>query len=546
MGQVDGGHLFGKALADWGVEKAFVLCGGHVMPVFYGMRNVGIEIIDMRHECSAVYAAIACTRASGKPSVVVTTAGPGAANTTTGMLEAKTLGMPILHIGGAAPMNEEGRGELQETPTLDLMKTACKWAAKVTNAKRIPEFVALAMREATDVNDPGPAYLELPVDLAFAKLEEDDVTYPEKPRAGTIPAADPAAIEAAADLLANAERPAAMIGDGARFSLGDKAGALTALSEYLNMPLSAGPYCRGMFGDELENPLVRTFGLRRADVVLAMGARFDFRLSHGDFVNKDATVIQVHSDATQIGFNLRADMGIVGGTGPVAEQLLDAVRKRVNQKTGEPWTGPLRKGLHLPRPEYESEQSPIHPARSAGDVLKFLADKGRDWMIVNDGGENAAWFGGGMFATRPGQLHWSGANGTIGVGPPAAIGAWAATREPVLLYIGDGSFGFYAMEMETAARKGVPLVCVISNDSAWGDIRLREPETHPEEMQQGGHCNTDLHPQRAYEKMVEMWGGHGEMVTEADEIIPAIERAVANGKPSIVNIVVDGEITIRH
>ena len=104
MGMIDGGALVGKALANEGVDKAFVLCGGHIMPIFYGMRNAGIEIIDMRHECAAVYAAIGYTRASGKAAVVVTTAGPGVGNTPAGMMEAGSLGIPLLQIGGAVAM----------------------------------------------------------------------------------------------------------------------------------------------------------------------------------------------------------------------------------------------------------------------------------------------------------------------------------------------------------------------------------------------------------------------------------------------------------
>ena len=104
MSEIDGGAMVGKALANTGIEKAFVLCGGHIMPIFYGMRNVGIEIIDVRHECAAVYAAIAYTRASGKPAAVVTTAGPGVGNTPAGMMAAESMGIPLLQIGGAVTM----------------------------------------------------------------------------------------------------------------------------------------------------------------------------------------------------------------------------------------------------------------------------------------------------------------------------------------------------------------------------------------------------------------------------------------------------------
>ena len=142
-------------------------------------------------------------------------------------------------------------------------------------------------------------------------------------------------------------------------------------------------------------------------------------------------------------------------------------------------------------------------------------------------------------ATRPGQIHGSGPNGTIGTGSCLTVGAWTANRKPVLWYTGDGSFGFYPMELDTMERLGIPVVCVISNDSAWGMIRLEQRWVRPEEIKEKGQANTELHHMRAYEKIVSMWDGHGEMVTDPEEIVPAIKRAVANGKPSIINVEID-------
>jgi len=256
-------------------------------------------------------------------------------------------------------------------------------------------------------------------------------------------------------------------------------------------------------------------------------------------VPNDAKVIQVHTDMRQIGFNLRADIGIVGGTGPVASQLLEAVKSKRDKPADVPWTGqPQVSGLHA---VYRTEGIPVHPARCAGEVTKFLAEEGRDWNVVIDGGEASVWMGGATTAHRPGQIHSTGANGMIGSGPGLTVGAWAANRKPVLWYTGDGSFGFYAMEMDTMARFGIPVVCVISNDSSWGMIRLEQKYYRAEEVKEKGHCNVELHPMRAYEKMTAMWDGHGEMVTAPEQIIPAIKRAVVNGKPSIINVEVDRE-----
>ncbi len=540
MATIDGGALVGKALANEGVEKAFVLCGGHIMPIFYGMRNAGIEIIDMRHEAAAVYAAIAYTRASGKAAVVVTTAGPGVGNTPAAMMEAAAMGIPLLQIGGAVAMNMRDAGDLQDMDTLKLMDACSKWARKVTLTDRIPEYVAMAFRQALDAK-PGPVYLEIPTDLLFFQIEEELAPFPANYRANAIPHGDPALIESAATLLADAQRPAILVDDGARFSMGEDAAAIKALSDHLQIPVGVnGPSCRGLFGDEYKYPLLKNNAMWGADVVLALGCRFDFRLGMGKMIPTDAKVIQVHTDMHQIGFNLRADIGIVGGAGPVSRQLLAVIRDRRPEPVEVTWTGPPGiGGFASLADDFRTQGTPIHPARCAGEVARFLEEEGRDWNIICDGGEAGIWMGMASCASRPGQIHSTGPNGTIGTGPALAVGAWVANRRPVLWYSGDGSFGFYAMEMDTMAKLGIPVVCVISNDSAWGMIRLAEKYIRPDEVAEKGHCNVELHPMRAYDKMVAMWDGHGEQVTAPEEIIPAIRRAAANGKPSIINVEVD-------
>jgi acetolactate synthase-1/2/3 large subunit len=539
MGEVDGGELIGRALANEGIEKAFVLCGGHIMPMFYGMRNAGIEIVDFRSEVAACYAAIAYTRSSGKPAVVATTAGPGVGNTANGMLAAKSMGIPMIQIGGAVTMEKRDGGDLQDMDTLQLMKTATKWAKKVTYTHRIPEYITMAMRQAMDPT-PGPVYLEMPTNVLWAKVEEDNVKFPVNNRTATLSAGDPGAIEEAAELLAKAERPAAVIDDYARFSIGSHADDIAGLSEYLKMPLGiSGSHCRGLFGDEVEKPWLRTNATGTADVVLTLGCRFDFRHGSGLGIPKDAKVIQVHDDSTQIGFNLRADVGIVGGSGPVAAQLLEAVKGK-RKEAAEFWIGEQKSDWPADLPgAFQSEGTPIHPARCAGEVAKFLAEEGKDWNLMCDGGEAGVWISIASRARRPGQVHGSGPEGNIGMGPAQAIGAWVGNRKPVLWYTGDGSFGYHAMELDTMERMGIPVVCVISNDSAWGMIRLEQRWTRPEEVENNGQCNTELRHMRAYEKMVSMWDGYGELVTDPEEIVPAIKRAVANGKPSIINVEID-------
>ena len=542
MALVDGGAQFGTALKNEGVEKAFVLCGGHIMPIFYGMRNAGIEIIDLRHEGAAVQAAMAYTRASGKMAVVVTTAGPGVGNTAAAMMDSEALNIPVLQIGGAVATHKRDAGDLQDMSTLNLMESICKWARKINSTRRIPEYVAMAFRQAQD-SAPGPVYLEVPTDLLSAKVEEDDVRFPTNYRSEAIPSGDPALIEEAASLLAGADRPAVIVDDGARWTLGDDAGAVTELSDFLKMPVGVtGSACRGMFGDEFENTMLKTNASATADVVLALGCRFDFRHASGAMIPKDAKVIQVHTDMRQIGFNLRADVGIVGGAGPVTGQILEAIKAKRNPKADESWIGAPKPGGTASLPDvYSDTKTPTHPARCAGEAAKFLETEARDWNIIVDGGESSVWMGGAASVSRPGQYHAHGGspNGNIGTGPAVVVGAWAANRKPCLLFTGDGSFGFSPMELETMARLGIPAVVVISNNSSWGMISMSEIYVRAAEIENKGQSNTTLPHMVAYEKMANMFGGHGERVTDPEQILPAIKRAAANGKPSIVNVEVD-------
>ena len=233
----------------------------------------------------------------------------------------------------------------------------------------------------------------------------------------------------------------------------------------------------------------------------------------------------------------------------MASQLLQAIKKKQDKPTAVSWIGqPKTSPFENIPAKCRTEGSPVHPSRLVFEVAKFLAEEGQDWNFVIDGGDITihTWDSGTVTAHRPGQIFTSGPSGMIGMGPAQVVGAWVANRRPVLLLTGDGSFGFYAMEMDTMARLGIPAVVVISNDAAWGMIRLDEKSNTPEEVEAYGHCNTELLDVdgqiRKYELMTAMWGGHGELVREPEQIIPAIKRAAANGKPSIVNVEVDRDV----
>lgn len=216
-------------------------------------------------------------------------------------------------------------------------------------------------------------------------------------------------------------------------------------------------------------------------------------------------------------FNAPAHVGIVAGSGAAAKQLLASVKEKMGCAERPEWIRRAQQLQEKCREEWEKgycypDITPMHPARCAAEVGKFLSEEGRDWSIAVDGGDAYEWIMRAVKVRRPGQIVGYASNGTIGTGQGFAMGAWYAHKKPVLLYTGDGSIGFYSMEFDTMERHGIPVICVVANDSQWGMV-----------------------------KMAEALNCYGELVTDVKEIIPAIRRAHESGKPAIINVEVDDE-----
>lgn len=520
--KINAGRLFAKALKNEGVECIFSLSGGHIMPIYYGCREEGIKVIDVRHEAVAAQAADAYARVTGKPGVVVTTAGPGVTNATTAMVETKMSGAPVIHIGGAAPIKESDSGTLQDVDSVNIMANCCKWSRKIYHGNRVPEYVSMAFRYAMS-GTPGPVYIEIGTDTIQEIYDVDTIYFPEKYRTEEQPYGSPEAIKKAAELLAKAKKPVCVIGDSARFSSDDN-GAVKELVNFLKMPVWIVNMARGLFADEDEPLFKMGFGVaEHADVVLELGARNDFMIAKGKY-NENAKYIQVNVDAEMIGYNTPADVGIIGGTGAVAMQLIEELKNNYSAREDDVWYLKAKrineKYIDVYTKGYKNrDMMPMHHGACASEVGKFLETEGRDWNIICDGGDSTHWIKNVARAHRPGQMLEKGPFGTIGSGAGFTLGAWAATGKPTLYYTGDGSFGFYAMDFDTYARFNVPVVCVIANDSQWGMIKMAETVRHPDEEPIG----LDLVEGTRYDLMPQIWGGKGFLVTSPEEIIPAIK-----------------------
>ena len=537
MAKVNGGDLFVRALKREGVKYIFTLCGGHIASIYNACINEGIGIIDVRHEQVAAHAAAGWARVTGEPGVAVVTAGPGVTDSVTGVAEAFMAGCPMIEFGGRSPLVEFEIGSLQDMDQLRLMEPITKWAKTIYEARRIPEYVSIAFRQAKS-GTPGPVYLECPADILLGRrVEESEVTFPTHYYAEAESTANPALIREAVELLMAAERPMVIAGDGLFWAKGDE--ELRELVELAELPVQTTGFARGAVPED--HPLSQGWmGIPMADVILALGVRFDFTLTYGrpPLFNPDAKMIQVGVDASMIGYNRGADIGIVANPKAVLKQMIEEIKRTKKGAKTSAWIeqlGAMTKAVEgRNAADYNADTLPIHPARLAKEVVEFL-DK--DAVVVLDGGDCASgWFAPVLKAQAPGQLLSSGPLGCLGVGTGFALAAKLAKPDKqVLLYSGDGSFGLNGMEFDTFVRFDLPVVAVISNDSAWGMVKHGQRMMYGEDHLDG----TLLKPRQRYEKMVEALGGYGEYVDKIEDIKPALGRAFASGKPACINVEVD-------
>jgi acetolactate synthase-1/2/3 large subunit len=534
-GMIHGGWLVARALKREGVEVVFTLSGGHIAGIYDGCVREGIRVVDTRHEQAAVHAAEGWAKCTRKPGVALLTAGPGVTDGVTGVANAYLANSPVLVIGGAAPLALWDRGALQEMNQLDLLRPITKWSRTVHETPRLAEYVASAFRQMLG-GKPGPVFLEMPMDVLNNFADLDTFTDPGEPanyRAGGRTAPDPVAIVKAAELLAKAQRPVIMAGTAVWWC--DAAEQLRQLAERLQAPVFLNGAGRGCLPPT--HPLFFTSARRKAlegaDTILAIGTKMDFRLNHGQppLVPAQANLLWFDLVAEDVGANRGAAVGLVGDVGLGMSQLTEAIEQR---KGGE-WLAHIREQEHKSQ---EREQAalnspavPIHPMRFCREIRDFIDE---DTTVVGDGGDIVSYGARVINVAKPGYWLDAGPMGCLGTGTGFAMAAQLARPgQRVLILHGDGAFGLNGMEFESMVRQKLPIVSIIGNDGAWGQIK------HPQKMMVGHTTAAELAPGIRYDKMVEALGGYGELVERPEEIRPALERAFASGLPACVNVLLD-------
>ncbi len=528
MAKIHGGQVIARALRNEGVEAVFTLTGGHIVPVLDGCHQEGIRVVDLRHEQAVTHAAEAYGRLTGRLGVAVVTAGPGATDAVTGVANAFFANTPMLLIAGRHMIRQQLRGGLQEMDHPRLFRPITVWAETAWQTDCLAEYVATAARHAF-AGRGGPTFLDVPMDVQFDLVEENALSWPHHYRVPAPAGADAGALAEMCDRLSRAERPVVFAGAGLSARQADH---LREVVEALQAPAFLNSRARGSlpYGHPLLGNHARSLAFAGTDLVLALGVDWDFRTGYGQKLGAEATVIQVDRDATKIGWNRGADLGVVADPGTALEQLAgraDSFRR--HDPAG--WTKEIMEEEAARQAAAETEaddSSPVTPQRFAKEVAAFF---GTEAVVAVDGGDIVSTTARWLQVSTPGHVLDPGPFGTLGTGAPFAIAAKVAFPERLVgIVFGDGAFGFNAMEYDSMVRLDLPIVGVVGNDGVWNNIKTFHRMFYPERL-----IATDLGV-RPYHAMVEGLGGHGEFVDHPDQIRPALERAAASGKPGLVNV----------
>ncbi len=541
MPKITGGHLVAKYMKEIeNVRIVFTISGGHIENILDGFTEYNIRTIDNRHEQASAMMAHAWSIYTGEPGVCLVTAGPGFTNSLTGIANAYLDNAPLVVLCGRHPLRDDLTGALQEMNQIDMVKPITKWSATCYDTKRIPEYLSIAFRQAT-LGRPGPVFLELPPDILSVAVEEKEVPMPKRKthKSSTVP--EESELNDAAALINSAKRPILLGGSGVGMSCCDL--SLANFIEKTGIPFALMNNGRGAVPEN--HPLCISdggftgilTGLPQADVVVAVGIRFNWVLQSGRLF-PDAKLIRIDIDPSEIDRNRSSDVGLVGDVNEVLNRLIPLVEKREHAE----WEKTLRNAyaaFMTTELEQRSKPSfPIHPNRLVAKIQEVF---GTDAFYVADGGDTSYYgLAGFLSSNKAGvQIPAGALLGCLGTGIPFALAAKLAHPDkPVVVLNGDGSFGFNSMEFDTAVRHNIPIICVVNNDCAWGMIK------HSQRMSIGAErCTCAELGMRNYEKMVEGLGGYGELVTRDEDIVPAIQRAVASGKPACVNVVTDTTVT---
>ena len=542
------------------ISSVFTLCGGHISPILVGCEKENINIIQVRDEVSAVFAADAVSRLTDSVGVAIVTAGPGVTNTITAIKNAQMAQSPVLLIGGAAATLLKGRGSLQDIDQISLLKTYVKSAVSVKKTRDVIPTLANALNTATS-GVPGPVFVELPIDLLYPEEDIRKEFINQLPKSGYFGKIahwyverhlndlfsskkssikvkpvkefklDQRKIDKAALAIVKAKKPVFLLGNQVTQNKEFLPMCLKSIDK-LSVPTFTSGMARGCFGssDKYFFRHNRKHALKNADVVVTLGIPLDFRLGYGFSINKDATLIAVNKSKEDLNKNRKPDIGIHADP----SRIMHEIGKIINPPSCKEWIKELT-GLEEKREteilqfsKYESDfVNPVHLCKT---IDKFIDEES---ILVADGGD---FVGTASYTIRPrSSLGWldPGPFGTLGVGGGFAIGAKSSfPKKEVWVFYGDGASAYSLAEFDTLCRHKLPVIAIIGNDASWQQIAREQKQML------GSNIGTEL-AFNAYEKVVEGYGGKGYYVENHDTLDETLKRAKEDAKlgyPVLVNI----------
>jgi acetolactate synthase-1/2/3 large subunit len=525
-----GGQLLADALVAQGVRHVFAVPGESYLDLLDGLyaRSNEIELITCRFEAGAVHMAEAVGKLTGRPGVAIVTRGPGACHASIGVHVAMQDSTPLVLLVGQIPVEETDRESFQEVDYRRMFGPLAKWVTQIDDARRIPEIMAHAFDVAVS-GRPGPVVVAI-----SEEMQKHRVAVPDLPPARVLPPHPaPEAIPALMAMLAKAERPLAIMG-GSRWS----PEARTAMAEFLignDIPTAVSfrrqglfdgtsPHFAGDLGVGADAALVRH--AKEADLILAIGTRMGEPVSQGYTLLDMAgavPLIHIHPDQSEIGRVYRPALGIVADVNAFAV----AIRE---ERIAAPRWGEWRRAVRASReaqavsPGYEG---PLDLALALQALARELPE---DTIFATDAGNFATWPT-RFLHVKDGQEFLGPTNGAMGYGVPAAIGA--AISNPgrrVICFVGDGGFLMTGQEIATAFHHGAAPILLVFNNGMYGTIRMYQERSYPGRVSGTRLTNPD------FARFIEAFGGHGEIVTATDELVPAYRRAAASGRPSLIEI----------
>jgi acetolactate synthase-1/2/3 large subunit len=564
----NGGDRVAAVLEAHGVRFLFTLCGGHISPILVAAKARGLRVVDVRDEATAVFAADATARLTGRPGVAAVTAGPGVTNALTALTNARLAQSPLVLLGGAAPTALQGRGALQDIDQGRIVAPHVKLVRRVRRARDLAPAVEEAFAVACE-GAPGPAFVECPLDLLYDEasvraryaeaagkgtsladrllrfylkrhvarlLAASGEARAARAREAATPIADASSVAAAAARLAKAERPVLVIGSQT-LALASDPGLVAAAVARLGLPVYLSGMARGLLGRDhpLQMLHQRRQALREADCVALAGAPCDFRLDYGRHIRRGAALIAANRSASEARLNRLPDVAAIGDAGEFLKDL--AARSGGFGARWAEWIATLRARDRTREAEID-RQGRIPGAHVNPIALLRAIDRAAaaNAVFVADGGDFVAT---ASYIVRPrGPRGWldPGVFGTLGVGAGFALAAALARPDAeVWILFGDGACGWSLAEFDTFVRHRAPVIAVVGNDASWAQIAREQVKTFRDEV------GTAL-ARAAYHEVAAGFGAEGIVVKTNAEVANALERARAAaraGKPALVNVWLD-------